>query len=261
MERGWYMGVDRLLRRTLAELRLQIYLDRTGGGGGGGGGGDDEDDAGENDDADGDADGAADDTQQDGEDIVSLAELKRLLESKAVTQETMCWMEGFEDWCQISTCQEQLGLLEPTSSTAPASPPPAGAGAGAGADESLQSSGGSSIGGGDGSPEARSPATSIDARATRRATSLTISPRGVEDGPPSLQSWVGLTRMERRTREIAEQRQAELLRQADFRVAKLLKQIERCGGTPYNTACSCTHTLLRRRRATLRCVAPCYAVL
>jgi len=169
-------------------------------------------------------------------------------------------MEGFEDWCQISTCQEQLGLLEPTSSTALASPPPAGAGAGAGADESLQSSGGSSIGGGDGSPEARSPATSArDARATRRAASLTTSPRGVEDGPPSLQSWVGLTRMERRTREIAEQRQAELLRQADFRVAKLLKQIERCAA-PLTTLHAVAR-ILSCVDVALRCVVLRYAML
>ncbi len=88
------MGVERLLQRRLAELRLQIFLDRAA-------------DGGKNSETE--PLGAE---QGDQEEKVALVELKELLQSEAITENAMCWMQGFPDWCPIHSCREQLGLLD-----------------------------------------------------------------------------------------------------------------------------------------------------
>ena len=91
---GWYIGVERLLQRRLAELRLKIFLDRAADGGKKNG------------------NEPLDTEQGDEEEIVTLVELKKLLQSEAITEKTLCWMQGFPDWCPIHSCREQLGLLD-----------------------------------------------------------------------------------------------------------------------------------------------------
>lgn len=147
---GWYMGVERLLRQRLATLRLKIFLDRA-------------------------TDGTKSDeaeplgAQDDAEEIVSLAELKELLQSKAITEKTMCWMQGFPDWCPIYSCREQLGLLD---------------------NGSIVEMGAA----------AASAVASTDTKSSHQARVMRqVSQRIPTDGdePASLQSWVGLTSEQR----------------------------------------------------------------
>ena len=41
---------------------------------------------------------------------LALAELRQMLESGEITEETRCWVDGMDDWQELRLCKEQLGL-------------------------------------------------------------------------------------------------------------------------------------------------------
>lgn len=41
---------------------------------------------------------------------LALAELRQMLESGEITEETRCWVDGMDDWQELRLCREQLGL-------------------------------------------------------------------------------------------------------------------------------------------------------